>query len=109
RLRRLKISVRNCSPILSVIDVFLTTAKFQLLTPGVRTSGSVRATLPNENAGGSVKADVSNQRVRRDCAAPVSLALLPVLFGREPPQKELVLLTAVERFRGVPVWNAVPP
>src|SRR5258708_8391925 len=77
--------------------------------PGERVSGRVRARLPNVNVGGRVNADVSNQRPRRCCAAPLSLALCPVLFGREPPPKEFVLFTAVERLSGVPVWNAEPP
>src|SRR6185295_3450060 len=109
RLKRLNFSVRNWSPTLSVIGVFLTTAKLKFEIPGVRVSGSVRATLPNVNGGGRVNADVSNQRLRRCCAAPLKRALVPVLLGREPPPNELVLFTAVERLSGVPVWKAVAP
>src|SRR6185295_18377634 len=109
RLKRLNFSVRNCSPTLSEIGVFLTTAKLKFAIPGVRVSGSVRATLPNVNGAGSVNADVSNQRLRRCCAGPLKRALVPVLLGREPPPNELVLFTAVERLSGVPVWNAELP
>src|SRR6185295_4260390 len=109
RLKRLNFSVRNCSPTVSVIGVFLTTATLKFAIPGVRVSGSVRATLPNVNGAGRVNADVSNQRLRRGCAAPLSLALVAVLLGREPPPNELVLFTAVERLSGVPVWKAELP
>src|SRR6266852_4398139 len=77
--------------------------------PGERTSGKVRARFPNVNAGGSVKAALLNHPFRRDCAEPLSWALCPVLFGREPPPKELVRLTASVRGRGDPDWNVLMP
>src|SRR2546426_843509 len=77
--------------------------------PGERTSGTVRARLPKVKAGGAVKAVLSNHPFKRDCAEPSSLALRPVLFGREPPPKELVRFTALERGSGVPDWNVLPP
>src|SRR6266852_5741142 len=77
--------------------------------PGERTSGTVRARLPKVKAGGSVKADLSNHPFRRDCAEPSSLALFPVLFGRDPPPNEFVRFTASVRGSGLPDWNVPPP
>src|SRR5882724_5489271 len=77
--------------------------------PGERTSGTVRARLPKVKAGGRVNADLSNHPFRRDCAEPSSLALFPVLLGREPPPKEFVRFTALVRGSGTPDWNVPPP
>src|SRR6266571_4916076 len=77
--------------------------------PAERTSGKLRATLPKVKAAGSVKADLSNQPFRRDCAEPSSLALCPVLFGRDPPPNEFVRFTALVRGSGLPDWNVLPP
>jgi len=74
-----------------------------LATPCERTSVNERAVLPKVNAGVAVKADVSNQRVRRDCAEPARLALVPVEFGRCPPPKEFEVLTAMFILRGLPL------
>src|SRR5947208_17165892 len=77
--------------------------------PAERTSGRLRARLPKVKAGGSVKADLSNHPFRRDCAEPSSLALRPVLFGREPPPKEFVRFTALVNGKGFPDWKTLPP
>src|SRR5262245_46246752 len=81
----------------------------KLLIPCPRTSESVRLLLPNVNAGGWLNADVSNQRSRRLCASPESLALRASWFGREPPPNELVILDEVDRNKGVPDWKVVIP
>src|SRR5437016_12250059 len=70
RLNRLKNSVRNCSPIRSVMDVVLKTAKSQLLMPWLRSVGSSRLSLPNVNAGGEEKQAVLNHWASLACAAP---------------------------------------
>src|ERR1700719_4141213 len=62
-LNRLKNSVRNSRPTLSVIGVRLNTAKSKLLIPGVLSVGSVRDSLPKPHCGGAAKQDVLNHCV----------------------------------------------
>src|SRR5947207_1726698 len=93
--RRSKNSARNCRFALSKKRVFLMTEKSKLTRPGARTSERVRATLPNVNAGGWEKTLGSKYRVKRLSTEPESLAPAPLLFGREPPPRELVWLFEV--------------
>jgi hypothetical protein len=68
-----------------VIGMFLNTDKAMLTVPGPRRSGRVRDTLPNVNGGGCVNAEISKYRFSRSSTDPDSLALWPVLLGRQPP------------------------
>src|SRR5450755_1225003 len=63
-LNRLKNSVRNSTPILSPMLVFLKMAKSKLSMPGPRSDESTRPSLPNPHSGGAAKQFVLNHSVR---------------------------------------------
>src|SRR5215831_16337386 len=83
--------------------------KSQFLTPGAKTSGSVRDVFPNVNAGGAENTEASKYPVNLLSVGPFSFALVPLLLGRDPPPRERVLLTDVVRPSGCPFWNVVTP
>src|SRR5437868_2382885 len=110
RLNRLNISPRNWSARLSRIFVSLNMAKSKFAAPCPRSSGSVRDSLPNVNAGGAIKQDVLNHLSMRDCAEPDSdLAQPAITLGRRLPPNELVVLFAVMKDSGVPDVSVVMP
>src|SRR4029450_6775008 len=91
------------------ISVFLKIAKSQLAIPWLRASDRLRPTLPKVKAGGWLKFSVLNQRWSRSCARSSSVAVWPLLLGREPPPKEVVRLLAVLSAKGNPLWKVEAP
>src|ERR1700751_1001912 len=69
-LKRLKNSVRNSNPALSVIMVRLKTAKSKLETPFMRSVGSTRASSPKLHGPGATKHAVLNHSPNFDSALP---------------------------------------
>src|ERR1700675_5039992 len=63
-LKMLKNSVRNSIPTLSPMLVRLNSAKSQLLTPGPRSTGSTRDSVPAPQSGGAAKQEVLNHWLR---------------------------------------------
>src|SRR6516225_4392562 len=102
RLKPLKNSARNWTLYLSLNRLFFMIEKSQLIVPGAKTSGSVRAVFPNVNAGGAEKTAVLKYWFSRLSVEPLSFALVPLLLGRDPPPSECVLLTDVVSPRGCP-------
>src|ERR1700746_915461 len=75
----LNASIRNCALILSSLNrKFLNSDRSKFRVPGLRTSGSVRATFPNVNGGANENTEVWNHWFRRwSFEPPVSLPDVP--------------------------------
>src|SRR5438445_5519322 len=93
RLKRLKNSVRNSSPIFSSGPkrVLLNKEKSQLLTPDARRFASVRDSLPKVKSAGDVKQAVLNHSFSL-AEPPEGADLLQpeTMFGREPAPNSVV-------------------
>src|ERR1700681_4158692 len=97
---------------LSVIGVFLNTAKSKLLIPGVRSVESVRDSLPKPHSGGGAKQDVLNQLVtwpppedllQPDTTLGRTLETPRLAFSKAVPVPAQVILS------GKPRWKVVTP
>src|SRR5690348_3434843 len=108
----LKNSVRNSTPILSVMVVRLNIAKSKLLMPGVRRVASVRDSLPKPHCGGAAKQLVLNHCEM--CLPPADLLHPDITLGRTLATPRLSFSKAVPApaqviLSGKPRWKVVTP
>src|SRR4051794_36408816 len=101
--RMLNASARNCTVMRSMGLNILKSEKSRFCDDGARTSGRVRATLPNVKAAGCENTEVLKYCLSLWDTGPSSMALWPLLLGRRVLMPQLTQVFCAVTEMGNPV------